>query len=661
MTTGILKESARVLDIEQRISALLARMNLDQKAGQIVQAERQFITPAEVKQYHIGSVLSGGGSVPGDNRPEDWIRMNDAYWAASMEEDADHLAIPIIYGIDAIHGNTNVLGAVVFPHNIGLGAAHDPGLIERIAAATAREITAIGLDWTFAPTLAVARNDHWGRTYESYSEDPRIISEYAPRFVRGLQGDFSEENVIACVKHWVGDGGTEHGIDQGETAISEAELRRIHIMPYKSAIEAGVLTVMASLNSWNGIKCHGHRELLTGILKEELGFDGIVVSDWDGISCLSEDYAEAVAIGLNAGLDMFMITEKWQEFIRQVKLHVASGRVPLARLDDAVRRILRVKIKFGMFDKPRPARRKLSGDSACFGSLAHREIAREAVRKSLVLLKNEDDILPLSKNTRILVAGKNADNRGYQCGGFTVDWQGVTDNDSIIGGTSIWEGVKAEAPNAVLSTGVNGDDADPAKHEVALVVIGELPYAEMKGDIRVPGLTRTKETAEETAAESAAGLTDSGEHPTPPDQAADQDRVEVLFEDTYGTNLYHHELHPEDIATIRNIASKGVPVVVVMVCGRPLVINQELEASQAFVAAWLPGSEGQGVADVLFGDYDFQGKLNFSWPRCDDENWNIGDEDYNPLFPFGYGLQYGIKTAPQFPQTRSRKFKKNQN
>lgn len=627
-------------DLEQRITELLSAMNLDQKVGQIVQAEREFTTPEDVKKYHLGSVLSGGGSVPGDNTPADWISMNDAYWAASMAEDEDHLAIPIIYGIDAIHGNTNVLGAVVFPHNIGLGAAHDPDLIERIARVTAREIAAVGVDWTFAPTLAVARNDHWGRTYESYSEDPEIISDYAPRFVLGLQGSFGEENVIACVKHWVGDGGTEHGIDQGDTRIDETELRRIHIYPYQSAIQAGVLTVMASLNSWNQVKCHGHRTLLTDILKQEMGFEGIVLSDWDGINYLSEDYAEATAIGLNAGLDMFMVTENWKDFIQHVKAHIVSGRVPMQRLDDAVRRVLRVKFKSGMFDKPRPAQRRLARETSGFGSPEHRAIAREAVRKSLVLLKNNDSILPLDKNARVLVTGKNAHNRGSQCGGFTIAWQGVTDNDSIIGGTSVWEGIKATALHAVLSTAVEGADADPQKHDVAVVVIGEMPYAEMKGDIRVPGLTRIREQQDYPAAEPAAAAA-GVEHDLPASsQQKENPVVEVEFEDTYGSHLYLHELHPEDLATIQNIKRKGIPVVTLLICGRPLVINQELEASEALTVVWLPGSEGQGVADVLFGDYDFQGKLSFSWPRYDDENWNIGDVDYNPLFPFGYGLRY---------------------
>lgn len=637
-------------DYEAQISALLARMTLDQKIGQILQPERQFITPDEVKRYHIGSVLSGGGSVPGDNRPEDWIAMNDAYWAASMEEDADHLAIPLIYGVDAIHGNTNVIGAVVFPHNIGLGAAHDPDLLEKIASVTAKEIAATGVDWTFAPTLAVARNDHWGRTYESYSEHPDIVCQYAPRFVKGLQGQFEEDKVIACAKHFIGDGATLHGIDQGDMCIPEEELRRLHLPPYRAAVEAGVLSVMVSLSSWYGAKCHGHKFLITDLLKKELGFQGLVISDWDGIDYLDSDYRNCVVQSLNAGLDMFMVTSRWKEFIALTKEAVLSGTVSMDRLDDAVRRILRVKFLANMFSKPRPAQRKLSLDHSCFGSPEHREVAREAVRKSLVLLKNEGDILPLDKGARILVTGKNAHNRGHQCGGFTVAWQGVNDkqpidgsiyNDvdheqlrdpadsradswgsAIVGGTSVWEGIRAVAPNAVLSD--DGSDADPAKHDLAIVVIGEVPYAEMLGDIRVEGLAK--------GLRIGMGSTS--------DEKYVSGEAELMKKGPYGTHLYLHQLHPEDLATIQRVRSQGVPVVCVMICGRPLVIEQELDASQAFMVAWFPGSEGAGVADVIFGDYPVQGRLSFSWPRYDDENWNLGDPGYDPMFPYGFGLEY---------------------
>lgn len=637
-------------ELEQKVSAILAKLNLEQKIGQMLQPERQFISPDEVKKYHIGSILSGGGSVPGANRPRDWIEMNDAYWAASMTEDADHPAIPIIYGVDAIHGNTNVLGAVVFPHNIGLGAANDPDLLERIAAVTAEEIAATGVDWTFAPTLAVARNDHWGRTYESYSEDPAIVCAYAGRFIKGLQGDFGGDKVIACAKHWIGDGATLHGIDQGDMCISEEELRRIHLPPYQAAVEAGVLSVMVSLSSWYGEKCHGHKYLITELLKNELGFKGLVISDWDGIDYLDEDYRECVVQSLNAGLDMFMVTSRWKEFIEIAKENVLNGRVSMQRIDDAVRRILRVKHIARMFEKPRPAERPLSLDHSSFGSLKHREVAREAVRKSLVLLKNEHDILPLDKSARILVTGKNAHNRGHQCGGFTVAWQGVNDkqpidqidyqqpdhdklrdpadaradswDSAIVGGTSVWEGIRAVAPNAVLSE--DGTDADPAIHDLAIVVIGEVPYAEMLGDIRVAGLEKGLKISKGSTSE------DSGNSATIP----------TVKQGPYGTHLYLHQLHPEDIAIIKNIRARGIPVVTVMICGRPLVIEQELSESEAFLVAWFPGSEGGGVADVIFGDFPVQGKLSFSWPRYDDENWNLGDPGYNPMFPYGYGLQY---------------------
>ncbi|MDM3870034.1 glycoside hydrolase family 3 protein [Porticoccus sp. W117] len=594
-------------EIKARVEALLLQMNLDQKIGQMTQTERMSCTPEDVKNYHLGSVLSGGGSCPGDNRPDDWVRMNDAYWAASMEQSDEHLAIPIIYGVDAIHGNNNVLGATVFPHNIGLGAANDPELLQRIAQATAREILATGVEWTFAPTLAVARDKRWGRTYESYSEENTIVGSYAEKFVNGLQSDSHDDCVVACVKHWVGDGGTTHGIDQGDTALSFDELKRTHIEPYYAAIDAGVMTIMASFNSWNGDKCHGHRYLISDLLKDEMGFQGFVISDWDGIDYLSEDYFDAVGKGVNAGIDMFMVSEEWQPFLRHLKRHVQDGTVPMSRIDDAVRRILTVKFACGLFERPRPVERPWSNHE-CFGGSEHRDIAREAVRKSLVLLKNDSDLLPLNKQANILVAGKNAHNRGHQCGGFTVAWQGALDNETIEGGTSIWEGIHQQSPSATLSE--DGRDADPEKHDVAIVVIGELPYAEGMGDIR---------DGNDVIVEAGSQI---------------KGLMKVL--EPYGHTLELAQLHPEDLATIQRIASKGIPVVTVLVSGRPLVVNRELDDSTSFVAAWLPGSEGQGVADVLFGDYDFQGRLSFSWPEKVSADAGIDDE----LFPYGYGLNY---------------------
>ena len=599
--------------IVEKVEILLAKMSLAQKIGQMVQTERMAISPEELKAWHIGSVLSGGGSCPGDNLVQDWVDMNDAYWAASMEHDEEHLAIPLIYGVDAIHGHNNVTGATIFPHNIGLGAANDPELVKRVAQVTAKEILATGVEWTFAPTLAVARNTQWGRTYESYSEDPQIVTSYSGEFVSGLQGDLGDDSVAACVKHWVGDGGTTHGIDQGETSLSEQELERLHVAPYIPAIEAGSLTVMVSFNSWQGEKCHGHRYLVSYLLKKKLNFEGFVISDWDGIDYLSDSYFDAVAKGVNSGIDMFMVSVNWRPFIEHLSHHVARGTVPMDRIDDAVRRILSVKFAYGLFEKPRPALRAWSNDES-FGSPAHREVAREAVAKSMVLLKNDAGTLPLNKSQRILVAGKNAHNLGHQCGGFTIAWQGTSGNEFIEGGTSIWDGIQAMAPNAVLSADGKGVEADSSEYDVAVVVIGETPYAEGMGDIR------TGHDVIVQAGSQINGL------------------LKVL--EPYGSTTVLEDLHPEDLEVIANIAAKGIPVVTVLISGRPLVTNSELQASSAFVAAWLPGSEGQGVSDVLFGDRNFNGKLSFSWPKNADQPVNKGDEGYDPLFPYGFGLSY---------------------
>ena len=602
--TGSLADPAA----ERRVKELVARMTLDQKIGQMTQPERLHVSPAEVKRHHIGSVLSGGGSCPGDNRPADWVAMNDAYWAASMEEDADHLGIPVLYGVDAIHGNANVLGATVFPHNIGLGAARDPGLVERIGRVTAREVRAAGVDWTFAPTLAVALDPRWGRTYESYSDDPGLVAEYAGRMVRGLQGAAAgrPEGVVACAKHWVGDGGTEAGVDQGDTVADESELRRVHVAPYEQALAAGALTVMVSLSSWNGRPCHAHRYLISDVLKGEMQFGGFVLSDWNGVDPLADDFGEAAAAAVNAGIDMVMVPERWREFIAALRGRVECGAVPASRIDDAVARILRVKVASGLFERPRPAERRGS-NGAGFGCGEHRAVARDAVRKSLVLLKNEGGALPLDGSARILVTGAAAHDRGRQCGGFTVEWQGVVGNDRIVGGTSIWEAIRAAAPGAELWGGGAANDL-AGDFDAAVVVVGERPYAEGVGDIREPGAVRP-----------GANL--------PAGPGALQ---------PYGNTLELVVLHPSALRTIRALAARNIPVVTVLVSGRPLVVEEELAASSAFVAAWLPGSEGGGVADVLFGGHDFAGRLPMSWPGGGAEGrGRAGDV----LFPRGYGLR----------------------
>lgn len=622
-------------NVEERVRSLLARMTLDQKIGQMTQPERLHVTPDEVKRYHIGSVLSGAGSCPGDNRPDDWVAMNDAYWAASMEEDADHPAIPVLYGVDAIHGNANVRGATVFPHNIGLGAAHDPELVERIGRVTAREVRAAGVDWTFAPTLAVAQDPSWGRTYESYSEDPGTVAEYARRIVKGLQeggeaggrrdGEMGggqgltwvcSDGVVACAKHWVGDGGTRDGVDQGDTVVDEAELRRVHIAPYVPALEAGVLTVMVSLSSWNGEQCHAHRYLIRDVLKGEMGFRGFVVSDWNGLDPLADDYGEAAAAAVNAGIDMVMVPEKWREFIAGLSEQVERGVVLGERIDDAVARILRVKVACGLFER-RPAERRGSNGIG-FGSREHRAVAREAVRKSLVLLKNEGGVLPLDRGARILVTGPAAHDRGRQCGGFTIEWQGVTGNEAIAGGTSIWEGIRAVAPGAVLWGGEASCDENGAfrtaedagrTFDAAVVVVGERPYAEGMGDIREPGPVRP------------------GTNHLPAGPGVLQ---------PYGNTLELAKLHPGALRTVRALAERGIPVVTVLISGRPLVVTAEMAASSAFVAAWLPGSEGAGVADVLFGDHDFVGRLPMVWPGGGAVGRGRASE---VLFPQGFGLR----------------------
>lgn len=596
----------------RKADALLSSMNLDQKIGQMTLAERSFVSPQEVRDHHIGAVLSGAGSSPGNNLPEDWVAMNDAYWSASMEADHQHLAIPVMYGTDAVHGHNNLNGATIFPHNIGLGAAGDPGLVGRIAAITAREVLATGIDWVFAPSLSVAGDCRWGRTYESFSVDTSTVAAYAAEFVKGIQSQQDGESLAACAKHWVGDGGTKHGIDQGEVTLDFAELERKHIAAYLPAIHAGVLTIMASFNSWNGDKCHGHRFLLTDVLKNRLQFNGLVVSDWDGINYLSEDYHVAIALAVNAGIDMFMVPQSWREFIRHLIRHVERGSVPMRRIDDAVRRILAVKFATGLFNKPRPRERTWTNHSG-FGSLEHRKVAREAVRKSLVLLKNEQDLLPLDRNSRVFVAGKNANNLGHQCGGFSVNWQGFCGNDSMDQGTSIWRAIREATPNAVLSDDPHGGDADPEKHDVAIIVVGEEPYAEGQGDIRSCNRVIV--------------------------EAGSQIRGGFNILKPYGNTLELAKLHPEDLQTIRTVSAKGIPVVVILISGRPMVVNQELQASAAFVAAWLPGSEGQGVSDVLFGDFDFEGKLSFEWPESE-QHPSHGNDHPTPLFHPGYGLRY---------------------
>ncbi|WP_207764604.1 glycoside hydrolase family 3 protein [Hyphococcus luteus] len=593
-------------ETEARIDALLASMTLEQKVGQIIQADSSSVTPEEVRQYRLGSVLSGGNSAPGGKAyatADEWLAMADAFYDASVDPEGVETAIPILLGIDAVHGHNNVIGGTVFPHNIGLGAARDPDLVRRIAEATAKELRVTGHDWTFAPTVAVPQDDRWGRTYEGFSEDPDIVASYAGVIVEGLQGELDSEafmgpdKVVSTAKHYLGDGGTEGGRDQGDAQASEADLARIHGAGYPPAIRAGALSVMASFSSWKGEALHAHRYLLTDVLKDRMGFDGFVVGDWNGHAkvegCTNEDCPAAV----NAGLDMFMAPDSWKGLYENTLNEARAGEISEARLDDAVRRILRAKLRFGVFEQGRPSGRPLSGDETVLGAPEHKALAREAVRKSLVLLKNNEGVLPLRRDLKVLVAGDGADDISKQSGGWTLTWQGGgLDKALFPNGESVFDGLKAAVESGGGQIALSENGAYDEKPDVAIVVFGEDSYAEFQGDLD-----------------------------------------NVAFNDPSG----------EALAIMRKLKADGVPVISVFLSGRPLWVNPELNASDAFVAAWLPGTAGGGVADVLFRDsdgavnYDFTGRLSYSWPKNAAQTpLNKGDEGYDPLFALGYGLTY---------------------
>jgi beta-glucosidase len=593
---------------EARISAMLAAMSVEEKVGQVVQPDWRSITPAEVTRYHIGSIENGGGGVPGGNKHatvKDWVDLIEPYYQASIAP-GQKTTIPLIWASDAVHGHNNVHGATLFPHNIGLGAAHDPDLLRRIGEATAAEVRSTGMDWSFAPTIAVARDDRWGRTYESYSEDPKIVRQYAAAMVAGLEGSgktFLDGNhVIATAKHFLGDGSTDGGRDQGESSVSEADLARLHGVAYTDAIGAGVQSVMASYNSWHGVKMHANKGLLTDVLKGRMGFDGFIMGDWNAHGqipgCSNADCATA----FNAGLDIFNVPQDWKALHGNLVREVKSGVIPMARLDDAVRRILRVKFRAGVFDEPSPANRPATFRP--IGTPAHRAIAREAVAKSLVLLKN-DGVLPLKPDATLLVAGDGADNIAMQAGGWTLSWQGADNtNADFPGATSIYQGLKAQIEAAGGRVLYSIDGTTSEKPDAAVVVFGETPYAEFMGD-----------------------------------------QADVAL---------HHD-NAESLALLRKLKAQGIPVVAMLLSGRPLYVNPQINAADAFVAAWLPGSEGEGVADVLLGRRDFSGKLSFSWPaRPDQTPLNVGDADYAPQFAYGYGLSYASPAhTPRLPEVAS--------
>ncbi|OMO94209.1 hypothetical protein COLO4_16464 [Corchorus olitorius] len=587
--------------VEVRVEDLLGKMSLEEKIGQMAQLERQDLTADIVKNYFIGSILSGGGSTPKINATaKDWVDMVNNFQMGAL---GTRLGIPMIYGIDAVHGHNNVVNATIFPHNIALGGTRDADLIERIGAATALEVRATGIPYAFAPCIAVCRDPRWGRCYESYSEDFTIV-QLMTDIIEGLQGEVSSDmkgypyvdakdhKVAACAKHYVGDGGTVKGINENNTIVNHTTLYGIHMPAYKNALQKGVATVMASYSSINGVKMHANKELLTGYLKEELGFKGFVISDWQGIDRITspphKNYTYSIQTSVLAGVDMIMIPYNYTEFINDLTDLVKKNAIPMSRIDDAVRRILRVKFAMGLFENP-------LGDYSLVDKLGcreHREIAREAVRKSCVLLKNgkpgKAPVLPLPTSAKkILVAGTHSHNLGYQCGGWTIQWQGVNGNNWTTG-TTILQAIRASVDK---TTEVIHKDRPSEKYfkdhdfDYAIVVVGEVPYAETNGDSR--------------------NLTIS--HPGP--------------------------------QIIRNVCG-AVKCVVVLVTGRPVVIEPYLWSIDALVAAWLPGTEGQGVADVLFGLYGFSAKTSRTWFKTVDQlPMNYGDPNYDPLFPYGFGLE----------------------
>jgi len=570
-------------NIDKQVDQLLSKMSLAEKIGQMTQVDHSFLKdPKDITKYYIGSLLSGGDSKLDPSMPKEWASMYDSLQAYALKTP---LKIPLLYGIDAVHGNNNIYGATIFPHNIGLGATRDTALVRKIGHATAVEVAGTGIDWAFAPCIAVPQDERWGRTYEGFGEMPGLVSEMGYAQIKGLQGNMLSGNntsVLACAKHFVADGGTKGGVNEGDAQMSEKELREIHLAPYKDAIKAGVGSIMVSYSSWNGTKMHENKYLLTQVLKGEMGFKGFLVSDWAAINQLGPDYKEDIKKSINAGLDMIMVPDKYVEFINDLTQLVKDKEIPMTRIDDAVRRILRIKFQMKLFQHPYTDKELTSQ----IGSKAHRELAREAVRESMVLLKNKNNALPISKNIKnLFVAGSDADNLGFQCGGWTITWQGGSGD--VTKGTTILQGIKnTVSPSTKVAYAEDGKGANGS--DFAVVIVGEKPYAEGQGDRK---------------------------------------------------DLH---LSQKDLNTIENVRKSGVPYVVVLISGRPMIVTNVIDQAPAFIAAWLPGSEGEGVADVLFGDYAPTGKLPASWPKSMSQiPINKSDSaNYNPLFPYGYGLTY---------------------
>ena len=585
---------------EAQLEALMSKLTLEEKVGQIIQADIGSITPEEVRQFRPGALLNGGNIGPGGDDlapPQAWLAAADAFYAASMDTSGGKQAVPIMWGTDAVHGHNNIIGATLFPHNIALGAARDPELVRRIGAITARELRVTGQDWTFAPTLAVAQDVRWGRTYESYSGNTEFLPAYAIAAIEGLQGspgaaDFMRgEHVIATAKHFIGDGGTFEGRDQGDARVSEAALRDIHAVGYQAAIGAGVQVVMASFSSWNGAKMHANAGLLTEVLKQRMGFKGFVVGDWNGHAQVPGCNSTQCAAAFNAGLDMFMAPGSWKKLYINTLAQVRSGAITQSRLDDAVRRILRVKFAAGLFDAGKPSTRALAGRFELLGAAEHRAVARQAVRASLVLLKNSAHLLPLRPDMKVLIAGDGANNISKQSGGWTLSWQGKgLSNADFPHAESIYSGIEAAVKRGGGTATLSPAGTYRNKPDVAIVVFGEDPYAEFRGDIKSLQYT-------------------------------------------------------QDLKLLQRLHAAKIALVAVFLTGRPRVVSPHLDLSDAFVAAWLPGSEGGGIADVLFAkpdgtiDHDFKGKLPFAWPAT-------AQPGGTAQFAYGFGLTYQDGAGP---------------
>lgn len=599
--------------LEFRVRSIVAGMTLEQKVGQMTQADIRSITPDDVRRYYIGSILNGGGAWPAMNMHstvDDWLKLSDAFYRASMSTDMK-VKVPVIWGTDAVHGHNNVYGATLFPHNIGLGAAHDPALVERIGRATAEQVRATGISWTFAPTLAVVQNPRWGRTYESYSSDPALVRAYGEAMVRGLQGRLgSPTSVLATAKHYLGDGGTFHGKDQGETRTSEANLARTHAAGYYGALKANVRTVMVSYSSFTDTatgkrwgKMHGNPHLVGDVLKRRLGFDGLVVSDWNGIGQVPGCSNWHCPRAINAGIDLVMVPDDWKKFIASTEADVRAGRIPMSRIDDAVSRIVRVKLEAGLFNAS-PAT-GAHPDASVLHSPAVRALAREAVRKSLVLLKN-DGVLPLRRTARVLLVGKGADSLPMQAGGWSLTWQGDNTNTSDFPfADTLLSAMRKSLGAGNVDYSADGKGVDVRKYGAIVMVAAEKPYAEGAGDIPFPASMR------------------------------------------------HTSRYPQDLAALERVSGKGVPVVTLLYSGRPVAANDLINRSDAFIAAWLPGTEGMGLADMLLAGangrpaFDFTGRLPFDWPAGDCLPKKGGVQ-----FPRGYGLSLAARVpVRRLPET----------